>query len=268
MNHYIGVDVGTGSARAGVFDHAGKRLSTANKAIRVSHPKPGFVEQSTQDIWQAICDSVRQAISKAGITKDSISGIGFDATCSVTVMDRDYQPLPASPEGDSFWDVIVWMDHRAMAQADKINATGHQALNLSASADDLALQYLATIQAIAMGTRHIIETLNSNGYSINTIMACGGGTRNQVFLQAHANATGCTLQMAEEEESVLLGSAMLGAVAAGAYRDIPSAMADMSRIGRKVIPKTGKTAEYYAAKYKVFMELYEDQQKYKAIMNS
>ena len=60
-------------------------------------------------------------------------------------------------------------------------------LKLSRTPEDMALQYLATIQAIALGTRHIVETMNQSGYSIDTIMASGGGTKNPIFVQEHAN---------------------------------------------------------------------------------
>ncbi len=66
-------------------------------------------------------------------------------------------------------------------------------LHLSAGIDDLARLYLATIQAIAYGTRHIIEAMNSAGYRIDTLLCCGGGTKNPVFLQQHADATGCRI---------------------------------------------------------------------------
>jgi ribulose kinase len=47
-------------------------------------------------------------------------------------------------------------------------------LTLSAVADDLALQYLAAIQAVAYGTRHILDEMNRKGYAIDTLLACGG----------------------------------------------------------------------------------------------
>ena len=47
---YIGVDVGTTSTRAGVFDEAGTLLATAKYPIRIWHEAGDIVEQSSQDI--------------------------------------------------------------------------------------------------------------------------------------------------------------------------------------------------------------------------
>ena len=76
-------------------------------------------------------------------------------------------------------------------------------LPLSATLDDLARLYLATIQAVAHGTRHIIDAMNAKGYAIDTLFACGGGTKNPVFLREHADITGCKLVLAREPEAVL-----------------------------------------------------------------
>ena len=55
----IGVDVGTGSARAGVFSVDGKLLGSAAHAIAMNKPKPDFVEQDSENIWQAVCQFAR-----------------------------------------------------------------------------------------------------------------------------------------------------------------------------------------------------------------
>src|SRR5439155_161089 len=86
---------------------------------------------------------------------------------------------------------------------------------LCATEDDLAVLYLATVQAIAYGTRHILEALNAQGYGIDTILASGGGTKNPVFVREHSDVTGCRVVLPREPEAVLLGAAMLGAVASG-----------------------------------------------------
>ena len=541
MNSYfIGVDVGSGSARAGVFDSQGRKAGEAKRGTKLFKPKANFVEQSSDDIWQCVCASVRDAMAQANIDPAQVKGIGFDATCSMVVLDSNGQPLTVSPTGSDEQNIIMWMDHRATVQADRINAgkhpvlayvgntispemqtpkllwlkenmpatwsnagyffdlpdfltwkatsedsrslcstvckwtyLGHEGqwdksyfesigledllfdnarsigseilpmgmslgdgltpraaqdlglevgikvgisiidahaggigvlgteeatgeavdfnrrlaliggtsschmavskiarfidgvwgayysamvpgywlneggqsatgalidyvitahsfhekaleqakaagvtiyellnnqlveladsyeniafltknrhvlpyfhgnrspranpyltgsmsgLTMNSTLEDMALQYLATIQSIALGTRHIIDEMNAAGYEIDTIMACGGGTKNPVFIQEHANATGCRVLLSEESEAVLLGSAMLGSVAAGYYQDIPEAMKEMSRIGKSVFPQTGGCKFFYDAKYKVFQQMYEDDCRYCSIM--
>lgn len=539
-SYYLGVDVGTGSARAGIFDCKGRMMGQASREIALFRPQADFVEQSSEDIWQAVCQSVRDAVNQSNINPVQIKGIGFDATCSLVVLDKEGKPLTVSPSGRSEQNIIVWMDHRAIGQAERINATqhpvleyvggvispemqtpkllwlkqhmpnswqnighlfdlpdfltwratqdatrslcslvckwtymghekrwdesyfhqigledllahdaakigsevktmgeplgqgltqraasemgllpgtavsvsvidahagslgtlgasgasgehadfdrrialiggtstGHMAisraprfikgvwgpyfsavlpdfwlneggqsatgalidhmiqshpcyaqlrdqgksqgktiyevlndllrrmagepeniafltrdihmlpyfhgnrspranpnltgiltgLKLSRTPEDMALHYLATVQAIALGTRHIIETMNQSGYSIDTIMASGGGTKNPVFVQEHANATGCAMLLPEESEAMLLGSAMLGTVAAGLYETLPEAMNAMSRAGKTVTPQTNEIKRYYDRKYRVFREMYHDYMKYRQMM--
>lgn len=548
--HFIGVDVGTGSARAGIFDAHGAMLASAVHPIETYRPRPDFVEQSSTNIWQAVCKCVRDAVSSAQIDAATVRGIGFDATCSLVATDENGQPVTVSPDGDDDLNVIVWMDHRATDQAARINeggydvlkyvgnvispemetpkllwlkenlpktwqrakkffdlpdyltyratgdetrslcstvckwtylghessneqtgrwdatffesiglgdlveenfirigtrvrpmgeaigrglsssaaaefgllegtaigvsiidahaggigmigatlegvspdakeldrrlaliggtsschmaasydarfiqgiwgpyysamipgmwlteggqsATGalidfvinnhratselhkqaenaHQSvyevlnerlqylsqdrqvpasltrdhhvcpyfhgnrspwadptlrgmvtgLSLSATLDDLAVLYLATIQAIAYGTRHIIEVMNSAGYRIDTIFACGGGTKNPVFLREHADITGCRVVLPREPESVLLGSAMLGAVASGEHMNLITAMSAMSASEMILEPKKDDTSQYHQAKYRVFRQLHDDQLAYRTLMSS
>ncbi|ALZ95856.1 FGGY-family pentulose kinase [Leclercia adecarboxylata] len=133
MNHVkqtvIGVDVGSGSVRAGVFDLSGQLLSHATHKITTVRRSGQRVEQSSEQIWQAVCRCIADALDSAGVAPQSVAGIGFDATCSLVVLDKDGAPLPVSAEGDAEHNVIVWMDHRATAQAERINATHHPVLN-------------------------------------------------------------------------------------------------------------------------------------------
>ncbi|MFJ5368981.1 FGGY-family carbohydrate kinase, partial [Bosea sp. CER48] len=126
--HFIGIDVGTGSARAGIFDKQGRMAATAKRDIALYRDGPDFAEQSSSDIWQAVCASVREAMAGARLTPDDIAGLGFDATCSLVVLGPGGKPLPVGAHGDADRDIIVWMDHRAIAQAERINATGHPVL--------------------------------------------------------------------------------------------------------------------------------------------
>jgi D-ribulokinase len=120
---FIGVDVGTSSARAGVFDEKGTLLSTARHPIAVWHEAGSVVEQSSSDIWAACVASVRAAMAEAALPPSAIRGIGFDATCSLVVLDAAANPLSVSTSGDPRRNIIVWMDHRAIAEARHVNDT-------------------------------------------------------------------------------------------------------------------------------------------------
>ncbi|WP_420414067.1 FGGY-family carbohydrate kinase [Roseibium sp.] len=128
MNYVIGVDVGTASARAGVFDEQGVLLGTAKSDIEIFFGDGGIVEQSSRGIWDAVCQATRAAIEQSGVRKENIVGIGFDATCSLAVVQADGSPLAVSSSGNPDRNVIVWMDHRAVGQAARINDLQHEVL--------------------------------------------------------------------------------------------------------------------------------------------
>jgi FGGY-family pentulose kinase len=542
--YVLGIDVGTGSVRTGLFDLTGKNLAMDVVTIKLWKPKPDFVEQSSENIWQAVCSTVKAVMKSSGVKPEQIIGLGFDATCSLVVLDKTAQPISVSPTRNPEQNIIVWMDHRAINQASRINATKHKVLcyvggiispemespkllwlkenmpavfkqagyffdlpdylcfratedttrslcstvckwtyqghldaepgsdsigrwdasywtkiglsefvkerferigrrvrpmgeplgqgltvssakelglkpgtavgvsiidahagglgllgiqikketitpslietrvaliggtstchmaasrepyfingiwgpyysamfpgmwlteggqsatgalidhviysharskeleqeakrqgksiyevleklldgmakkqglassamltqdrhvlpyfhgnrspranptlrgimtglTLNNSIEELAVQYLSTLQAVAYGTRHIIETMNANGYRIKHIFATGGGTKSKLYLREHADATGCPIILGQEPESVILGSAILGAVASGEYPNILSAMQQMSRKGEVIEPNKGKIAAYHNQKYQAFLYLYE-----------
>jgi FGGY-family pentulose kinase len=546
--HFIGVDVGTGSARAGIFTDRGRMLGQASQATRMWKPEPDFVEQSSDDIWKACCTAVRSAMTQAGIKASEIGGLGFDATCSLVALDANDRPVALSPTGKDEQNVIVWMDHRAIPEAEAINRTKHPVLRyvggvispemetpkllwlkkhlpgawkrtarffdlpdfltyratgdetrslcstvckwtyrghrgpdgagwdasyfraiglgdladegfrrmgtrvrpmgeaiadglseqgakelglnagtpvgvsiidahagglgmlgapirgrkvtvkaletrlaliggtsschmavsskplfirgiwgpyfsamipglwlteggqsatgalidhvifshaaaaslqaeakvqsktiyellntrldamaqaeghnhssrltndfhiqpdfhgnrspranptlrgtmtglpLSATANDLARQYLAAIQAVAYGTRHILEEMNKKGYAIKTLLACGGGTKNPIFLREHADITGCSIVLPKEPEAVLLGSAVLGAVASGHFPTVLAAMNAMNAADKVIEPAKGAIAKYHDRKYRVFHRMHSDFLNYHKMM--
>lgn len=129
MAHFIGIDVGTGSARAGLFDSAGLLLAAASRPIQIWRPRPLHAEQSSRDIWQAICAAVGKVLADAGVAPDTVAGIGFDATCSLVVLDGAGRPVAVNADGEDDRNIILWMDQRATAEAEEINRSGARVLD-------------------------------------------------------------------------------------------------------------------------------------------
>ncbi|MBA3441252.1 MAG: FGGY-family carbohydrate kinase [Pyrinomonadaceae bacterium] len=127
--YVVGVDVGTGSARAGVFDLRGEMVATADHPIQIFRPHPDHVEHSSIDIWHAVCQAVREALRKGSVNPQNVVGISFDATCSLVALDREDNPVTVSLDGEPSHNVLVWMDHRAEKEADEINRTKHRVLD-------------------------------------------------------------------------------------------------------------------------------------------
>ena len=539
--YYLGLDVGTGSARAGIFCANGVLQASSVEKIKMFRPAPDFAEHSSDNIWQAICRVTRQALKLGNIDPEQIDGIGFDATCSLVAVKEDGSAVSLSPGGEVEQNIIVWLDHRAVAQAETINKTKHSLLRFTgdsispemqlpkllwlkenlpeqfAKADyffdlpdwlvhratgsftrslcsatckwtyqgnagtagegwdiefltsiglgdltaegfkkigndfvepgqavggglsqraatefgllsgtpvgasmidayagalgtfdvsgknvepghrmalisgtsachismtkdaafvpgvwgpyfsvlkpgfwaneagqssagalidriidghsaapdlrakaktagksifellddlliemagsensthllgtklhvqpdfhgnrapladpsrrgaivgltmeigerDLAVQYLAVLQSLAYGTRQIIETLKQKGVAIDTLVVSGGLARNLLYLREHADATGCNILVPKQDEPVLLGSAMLGAVAGGGFESLATAMADMSGAGDLIRPRTKSIRNFHDAKFAVFERMQADFAHYRDVM--
>jgi len=133
-HHYIGIDVGTGSARACIMNDKGDIVGLASENIGLWQPETGYYEQSTTNIWRCICSSIQRAMSQHNIDPNTIRGIGFDATCSLTVFNTETDE-PVCVTGPKFnnqdgndRNVILWLDHRPVEETKKINATNHNLL--------------------------------------------------------------------------------------------------------------------------------------------
>ncbi|KAI4377241.1 hypothetical protein MLD38_014906 [Melastoma candidum] len=100
----------------------GKLLVSGSSPIQI-WKEGDFVEQSSSDIWHSICAAVKSACSLANVSGDEVSGMGFAATCSLVVVDADGSTVTVSLSGDSGRNANVWMDHRAVKQAEKINSS-------------------------------------------------------------------------------------------------------------------------------------------------
>ncbi|MFS8071941.1 MAG: FGGY-family carbohydrate kinase [Byssovorax sp.] len=87
-----------------------------------------------------------------------------------------------------------------------------------------------------------------------------------MFLREHADITGCRVVLPKEPEAVLLGAAILGAVASGDQPSVLAAMGAMSGVDRVIEAARGDVVGYHAAKHQVFQRMYADQIEYRKLM--
>jgi len=119
-------------------------------------------------------------------------------------------------------------------------------LNLDASFDGLCALYWRTCVAIACGIRQILETLNAQGYEIDTLHIAGGHTRNPLLMALYADMTGCVVNEMPGADAMLLGTAISAAKAAGLYPDLKSAATAMAQETIRREPDASRKARYDA----------------------
>ncbi len=115
---YLGVDVGTESARAVIFDGNGRALARGSASYATRHIQPGWVEQNPYEIWTAVLTAIRAVVTLVPDVEVEACCLASTAVTLVTV----------DQIGEAFGPALLWMDTRASSEAVEITATDHPAL--------------------------------------------------------------------------------------------------------------------------------------------
>jgi sugar (pentulose or hexulose) kinase len=109
MPLYLGIDVGTTSVKAGVFDHLGHTLALARRDYTLDTPSVDHVELDADLYWQATLEVVRRCLAEPDVSSDLVSAIAVSSQGETTIA-VDRQGMPLHP-------ALVWLDNRARKQA-------------------------------------------------------------------------------------------------------------------------------------------------------
>src|SRR3569832_411462 len=129
-------------------------------------------------------------------------------------------------------------------------------LTLDSDFDSLCRLYWRASVGIALGVRHILETLNRHGYAIGTLHVTGGHTHNPLLMELYADTTGCTVVEPATEDATLLGTAKVAATAAGRYGSLNAAAMAMLLGGTARRPLADHRAQF-DRDYRVFLTMLE-----------
>jgi len=116
MSIVAGVDFGTLSVRASIFDSQRGRLGAGVAEYPLLRKKedPDHATQSHADHMRALAEAIHRAIESAAIDGHAIGAIALDTTgSSVIPVDASLEPLD---------DYYLWCDHRAWKEAAEITA--------------------------------------------------------------------------------------------------------------------------------------------------
>jgi xylulokinase len=106
-------DTGTGGNKAVLCDLAGKVIHSAFLSYGISYPRPEWVEQDPEELWQAVAATSRQVIQESGIDPKAIIGVGVSA--------QMWNTLPVDENGRPLTPMLSWLDLRSVKQADRLS---------------------------------------------------------------------------------------------------------------------------------------------------
>jgi D-ribulokinase len=128
-------------------------------------------------------------------------------------------------------------------------------LALDDDIESLERLFVAGLCGLAYGLADVIDAMRAHSVPCGEMVISGGAGRSPLVRQIMADTTGSRIAIPATSEPVLLGAAMLGAVAGKIYPSIPKAMAAMSRIGRSTEPTEPAMARFHAAKRKIYARM-------------
>lgn len=111
----VGLDIGTTSVKAGVFDASGRQLASVGREYRISHPAPDRAELDAMTYWTAAVEAVREAVS---VARRDIA----EPVVAIGVSSQGETVVPVDAAGTPLAPAMVWLDNRATAEAGDLAA--------------------------------------------------------------------------------------------------------------------------------------------------
>lgn len=113
--YIISHDMGTSSDKAVLVRFDGKDvdiLDTSVEPYPTYYPNPAWVEQDTNDYWEAICKASKRLVEKNSVNPDDVKGIIFSTQAQGVI--------PIDKDNNVLYNNITWVDARAEKQAQEI----------------------------------------------------------------------------------------------------------------------------------------------------
>ena len=73
----LSIDQGTTNTKASLIGADGLVVFRSSRTLALKLPRAGYVEQSPEEIWQTVCEVIRECLGQAGILGRSIAGIAI-----------------------------------------------------------------------------------------------------------------------------------------------------------------------------------------------
>lgn len=105
----------------------------------------------------------------------------------------------------------------------------------------------AVFEGVAFMLKRNLDEMAALGIPAHTVRSMGGGAKSRMWLQIKADVTGLAIETLEQQETAILGNAIIAAVAVGAFQTLDQACAAMVRVSGQIEPQPALHAAYAKA---------------------
>ncbi len=155
--------------------------------------------------------------------------------------------------GESSLIALDWLNGRRTPYADQKLKGAILGITLGVNTPKI---FRALIEATAFGAKAIIERFREEDIAINEVVAIGGvSKKSPLAMQILSDVLDIPVKVTKSEQSVALGAAMFGAVAAGYYCSVKEAQENMKSGFKTVYRPDKKNTSIYNDLYKRYKEL-------------
>jgi len=174
-SYYLGIDVGSSAVKVMLVNAAGQPLAVTTSVYATSYPHPGFVEQNSDDWYDAACIAVREVIASLQVSASRVRGIGLSGTSHVpSLLDENYKLVRPA---------ILWNDVRSGEQVKRladqhgefIERTAGNSVNCTWSLAQLAWVREHEPEAFSK-VRHVLFSKDYLAYRLTGVMAADHST--------------------------------------------------------------------------------------------
>jgi xylulokinase len=240
--------VGAGAHVPGVVvDVTGTAEPVTTPAARAVVDGEGLVETHAHAIDEMLLVENPGFVS-GGSTAWLAGILGMDSQAEIFAR---AQQAPAGSEG------VLFLPALSGAMTPRWNAAMRGCFGGLALGQHDAHLCRAVLEGCAYALRDIVDRFDALGVGADELRVVGGGARSRLWMQIKADVTGRPVRRVMGEEATATGAAMLAAVAAGTFDDLPAAMDRLVSLDDEVFRPDPACADVYAEGYARYRGLYD-----------
>ena len=111
----LGIDQGTTGTTCLVVDEALRTRGRGYRKVSQRYPRPGWVEQDPEELWQSVLIAAEEGLARAGIGPSDLRAIGITNQRETTIVWDRRTGRPVHP-------AIVWQDRRTAERCKELPA--------------------------------------------------------------------------------------------------------------------------------------------------